>query len=161
ESCMNQDEANRLIERVAIFRHVCDVDLLLFFVGHPRTLLASETLASYLGYELKQIAVSLEVLLAAGLIKRTQSAAHPARLYLLMTDGSSPEWLRPLLEMGSTRQGRAMLKKTLKQPPHEGNSAPVASTKVETIRKTDSPSFVVRADTGGVIVRRSHRRGGR
>jgi len=158
---MSQDEADSLIERAAIFRHACDVDLLLFFAGHPRTLLASETLASYLGCELKQIADSLEVLLAAGLIKRTQSAAHAARLYLLMTDGSNPEWLRPLLQMGSTRQGRAMLKKALKQQPPEGNSGPVASTKSETIRKTDSASFSVRADTGDMIVRQSHRRGGR
>ena len=158
---MTQDEANSLIERARIFRHVCDVDLFLFFVGHPRTLLASETLASYLGCELKQIADSLEILLAAGLIQRTQSAAHPARLYVLMTDGSSPEWLRPLLEMGSTRQGRAMLKKALKQRPHEGTSGSLASTKVETIRKTDSPSFLVRGDTVDMIVRRSRRRGGR
>src|SRR5262245_38858130 len=150
---MSQDEANSVVERAGIFRHACDIDLLLFFVGHPRTLLSSETLASFLGYELKQIADSLEVLLAAGLIKRTQSAAHAARLYLLMTDGSSPEWLRPLLEMASTRRGRAMLKKALKQQPHEGTRGPVASTKVETIRKTDSPSFVVRADTGGMVVR--------
>src|SRR5262249_22273747 len=161
ESCMSQDEANSLVERAGIFRHACDVDLLLFFAAHPRTLLASETLASYLGYELKQIADSLEILLAAGLIKRTQSAAHAARLYLLVTDGSSPEWLRPLLEVASTRQGRAMLKNALKQRPHEGTSGTDASTKVVTIRKTDSPSFVVRADTGGMIVRLSDRRGGR
>jgi len=158
---MSQDEANSVVERAGIFRHACDIDLLLFFVGHPRTLLSSETLASFLGYELKQIADSLEVLLAAGLIKRTQSAAHAARLYLLMTDGSSPEWLRPLLEMASTRQGRVMLKKALKQRPHEGTSGPLASTNVNTIRKTDSPSLVVRADAEGMIVRRSHRRGGR
>ena len=157
---MTQDEATSLIERADIFGLACDLDLLLFFAGHPRSLLASEWLASYLGYELKQIADSLEVLLAAGLIKRTQSAAHPARLYVLVVESVNDQWLPPLLEMASTRQGRAMLKKALAQRSTEGTGGPGAATRVETIGKTVSPSFLVRGDARGMVVRRSRRRGG-
>jgi hypothetical protein len=117
-------------------------------------------LASYLGYELKQIADALEVLLAAGLIKRTQSAAGPAQLYVLVVDSVSDQWLPPLVEMASTRQGRAMLKKALAQRSTEGTGGPGAATRVETIGKTVSPSFLVRGDARGIVVRRSHTRGG-
>jgi hypothetical protein len=84
---MTQKDAGSLLQRAGIFRHPCDLDLFLFFVAHPRTLLSSESLATFLGYELKQIANSLEILLGAELIKRTQTTAHAARLYLLVADG--------------------------------------------------------------------------
>src|SRR5438876_434991 len=110
---MVQDDAGLLLKRAAIFRHPCDLDLFLFFVGHPRSILTSESLATFLGYELKQIADSLEVFLGAGLIKRTQTAAHAARLYLLVADGADHPWLSSILEMASTRKGRILLKKAL------------------------------------------------
>ena len=110
---MKRYVAIRLLDRVAIFRHPCDLDLLLFFARHPHTLLASESLACFLGYELKQIARSLDLLLAAELIKRTQTSAHAARLYLLVPDGVNHKWFQPLFEMASTRQGRAALRQAL------------------------------------------------
>src|SRR5262245_54635381 len=116
---MTENDARQLLDRAAILRHPCDRDLMLFFGRHPRTLLASESLAACLGYDIKQIADSLELLLAAGLIKRMQTSAHPARLYLLMPDDSNHEWLGPLVNMGSTRQGRAALRKALSPPSRE------------------------------------------
>jgi len=110
---MKPGEAQALLNRIAIFRHACDLDLLLFFVSHPWTLLTSESLAAYLGYELKQIAESLETLIAAGLLKRTQTPAHAARLYMFDSNPASDERLRSLLEIASTRQGRAALRKVL------------------------------------------------
>src|SRR5262249_47997034 len=110
---MRRDKVRELLDRAGIIRHACDLDLLHFFVAHPRTLLASESLVAYVGYELKQIAQSLETLLAAGILKRTQNPAYAARLYVLDIDARNDHWLLPLLEMGSTRQGRAALKKAL------------------------------------------------
>jgi hypothetical protein len=68
---MSQQAANSLLEQAGIFRNACDLDLFLFFVGHSQSLLTSESLAAFVGYELKQIAESLEMLLGAGPIKRT------------------------------------------------------------------------------------------
>ncbi|MGH9330461.1 MAG: hypothetical protein ACRD09_08465 [Vicinamibacterales bacterium] len=65
---------------------------MLFFARHPRTLLISEQLAVWLGYELKQIAGSLDVLMAAGLLTRTQNPTHAARLYVFAIKG--PNWRR-------------------------------------------------------------------
>ena len=60
------DEARRLLERALILREPADFDLLVFFARHPRTLLASESLAAFLGYELNDIARSLEALRECG-----------------------------------------------------------------------------------------------
>jgi hypothetical protein len=79
---MTYENPGSLIKLAGVFRHPCDLDLLLFFVRHPTALLASETLASYAGYDMKVIARSLERLLVAGLIVRRQTATHSARLYV-------------------------------------------------------------------------------
>src|SRR4030095_5447918 len=79
---MTHEEAQRLLDRIGVLNNPCDLDLLIFFAGHPRSLLASEALASFLGYELKEIADSLDTLLAAGLLTRAQSSVHAARLYV-------------------------------------------------------------------------------
>jgi hypothetical protein len=152
---MTQDDAGLLLEKAAIFLHPCDLDLFLFFVRHPRTLLSSDSLAAFLGYGLKQIADSLELLLGAGLVKRTQTTAHAARLYLLVTDVTDNEWLPSILEMASTRKGRILLKKELalrRRSEMDQSSligAPLATE-----------SFPLR-DRGRSAVRRVRRRGGR
>src|ERR1051326_4669861 len=154
---MTQEDAGLLVEKAAIFRHPCDIDLLLFFVGHPRTLLSSESLATFLGYQLKQIADSLEVLLGAGLIKRTQTTAHAARLYLLVIDGAHHPWLPSLLEMASTRKGRILLKKALTPGRVEKGDQPSVSGVRErkpVAKAVTLPSFRSHADNGGSAVRR-------
>jgi hypothetical protein len=110
---MKLDDARRLLDRVSVLRHPCDIDLLVFFARHPRSLLTSEHLASLLGYELKQIADSLEILLEAGFLTRTQNPTHAARLYVFDVTGASGDWLPGLLELASTREGRQALKEGL------------------------------------------------
>ena len=109
---MKSADVRRLIDD-GLLRHPCDLDLLLFFVRHPRSLLTSESLAAFLGYEIRQIAESLEVLLSAGLVKRTQTPAHAARLYVLAADTHGDGWLPSLLALASTRPGRLALREAL------------------------------------------------
>ena len=124
---MTFDEARRLLDRIGVLQHDCDLDLLVFFARHPRSLLASETLASFLGYELKEIADSLEVLLAASLLTRTQTKAHAARLYVLATDvrtgGTNHDWLPSLMAVAATREGRLVLKQALARRRRETSGA--------------------------------------
>lgn len=109
-----------MLERIGVIRRPCDLDLLIFFVRHPRSLLASESLAGFLGYDLKEIAESLDALLDARLITRTQTSAHAARLYVLAietTDGdTNPGRLSSLLALASTREGRLALRAALTHP---------------------------------------------
>src|SRR2546427_9233617 len=77
-----------LLDRIECLRHPCDLDLLLFFSRHPRAFLLSERLAEYVGYELPQVAQSLETVITAGLLRRSPDSTHPARLYVL-TPGST------------------------------------------------------------------------
>ena len=93
-----------LLESIGTLRHSCDLDLLLFFHRHPRSLLTSERLAVYVGYDLNQIARSLDVLTEAGLLERSQNPTHAARMYLLKTPETG--WLGSLLAIASTREGR-------------------------------------------------------
>ena len=106
-------EAQRLLERVGVLRHPCDLDLLLFFSRHPRALITSEQLAVWLGHELKQIADSLDVLLNAGVLTRTQNPTHAARRYVFNIGGTSGGWLPSLLALASTREGRLAIVEVL------------------------------------------------
>ncbi len=104
-----------------------DLDLVVFFARHPRSLLTSESLAAFLGYDLKAIADSLDALLAAGILRRRQSAAHAARFYELIVDGSS-DWFGPLLALARTRNGRLAL---LKELARRSNRGPTRSHPVQ------------------------------
>ena len=87
-------------------RSACDLDLLGFLHRHPRTLLTSEQLAAFVGYDIKEIAKSLEAFIEAGLLERTQNPMHAARMYLLVLDGPRHDGIRDLLKLASTRNGR-------------------------------------------------------
>src|SRR5688572_20357831 len=102
---MNRDDARRLLDRIEVLRNACDLDLLLFFARHPRSLLASGALATFLGYSLGQVAGSLDVLMTAGLLTRMQTPRHAARLYVFSTGATTAEWLPSLLRHASTRRG--------------------------------------------------------
>ena len=93
-----------LLGSIGTLRHPCDLDLLLFFHRHPRSLLTSERLAAYVGYDPNQIARSLDLLTEAGLLERSQNPTHGARMYLLKTPETG--WLGSLLAIASTREGR-------------------------------------------------------
>jgi hypothetical protein len=102
------------IVQAAGLRDACDLDLLLFFSRHPRVVLSSEQLAAYVGYELKEVARALDLLLGAGLLKRTLNQGAPGRMYFLEVDHAE-EWLEPLRRVCATPDGRNALKVLLKQ----------------------------------------------
>ena len=107
------DQARALLRRVPALQHPCDLDLLVFFAKHPRALMSSEQLAQLLGYPLKEIARSLDALLAAGLLTRTQHPARLARLYVFVTGGANGGSLQAVVEFASTRKGRLALRRAL------------------------------------------------
>lgn len=97
-------------------RSACDLDLLVFLHRHPRTLLTSEQLAAFVGYDIKEIAKSLEAFIEAGLLERTQNPMHAARMYLLILDGPHHDGIRDLLKLASTRNGRRSILQALDLP---------------------------------------------
>jgi hypothetical protein len=105
--------AVQLIEAAGL-RDACDLDLLLFFSRHPRVVLSSEQLATYVGYDLQQIAGALDRLLGARLLTRALNRGAPGRMYVLEADHSE-EWLEPLRRMCAKPDGRNALKALLKQ----------------------------------------------
>ena len=110
---MNRRRFEHLVGSVRILRHPCDLDLLVFFHRHPRAILTSERLAAYVGYDLNQLARSLDLLTNAGLLERSQNPTPAARLYVL----KAPEtgWLASVLDIASTREGRQKLLQTMQE----------------------------------------------
>jgi hypothetical protein len=129
EVILGQDQARNLLDRVGVLRHPCDLDLLLFLVRHPHTLMATEQLACMTGYGLQQTTESLDRLLKAELLTRTQNPTHAARMYVF-TARTNDGWLLPLLEFASTRHGRVALRRGLAPSAAghtDGLNAPAAS----------------------------------
>jgi len=124
---MEHEQVHRLLDRIAVLRDPCDLDLLLFFVRHPRALLSSDQIAALLGYAVKRLGDSLDVLVTVDLLSRTQKPNGVARLYVF-ADGVAPDWLSPLVELASTRAGRLALRNALDDrrkgvPPVRGGPA--------------------------------------
>src|SRR5471030_2904861 len=82
-----QDDARLLLARAPLIRGACELDLLRFLQRHPRTLLTSEQIAVFVGYDMKQVAKSIEAFIEAGLLGRTKNRLHAARMYSLVLDG--------------------------------------------------------------------------
>lgn len=125
-----------LLASTGALRHPCDLDLLLFFHRHPHALLTSERLAAYVGYDLNQIARSLDLLTDAGLLTRSQNSTHAARMYVLQTPRSG--WLVSLIDIASTRNGRRNLLDAMKEA-SEGEASdenPSPSDAVTRTRRT-------------------------
>ncbi len=110
---MADSVAVQLVEAVGL-RDACDLDLLLFFSRHPRVVLSSEQLAAYVGYDLPQVARALDLLLSAGLLKRTLTQGAPGRMYVLEIDHAE-EWLELLRRVCATPDGRNALRVLLKR----------------------------------------------
>jgi hypothetical protein len=138
---VNHEDAWRLLDRIGALKHTCDLDLLVFFARHPRALVTSEQLASWLGYELKRIAQSLDVLLDAGLLTRTQNPAHAARMYVFVVGGSNGDLVPTLLKFVSTRGGRLAVKEELSRRAAKESKGPAAR---HTRATAPSRPFVVR-----------------
>ena len=109
-----------LLGSVGVLRHPCDLDLLLFFHRHPRAILTSERLAAYVGYDLNQLARSLDRLSDAGLLERAQNPTHAARLYVLLSPSTG--WLTSVLETASTREGRQKLIRAMQEATAEASA---------------------------------------
>ena len=109
---MKDEEARCLLDRIGMLRDRCDLDLLLFFVRHPRVLLSSDKIAALLGYTVKQLSDSLEAFVTASLLSRTQKPSGVARLYVF-ADGDAPDWLSSLGELASTREGQLALRSAI------------------------------------------------
>lgn len=141
---MNREHVERLLDQIGVLRHPSDLDLLLFFARHPRTLVNSEQLAVWLGYESKRIADSLEILLAARLLTRTQNPTHAVWMYVFDISGTMGGWLPPLLEVTSTREGLLSMKEALAARVLNDIGGPVARGLVATPSRRLARPFVVR-----------------
>lgn len=128
---MKPDNAQRLLDRIGVLRHPCDLDLLIFFARHPRTLLASEQLAVLLGYEFTQLAASLDLLVGPGLVTRTANPAYHAQMYVFAAGDSSVGWLPELLQVASTREGRLAMLQALKRAEPDSQAPPDPHAKAE------------------------------
>ena len=112
-----------LLDRIGCLGHPCDLDLLLFFYRHPLAYLQSERLAQYVGYDMPQVERSLETLMTAGLLQKSEESTSPARLYVLKNSSSTlGGWLASLLRIAATREGRLAVIHALKQRPSPGLS---------------------------------------
>jgi hypothetical protein len=112
---MTPKQIGDLLDRIGCLEHVCDLDLLLFFYRHPWAFLISDRLAAYVGYDLPQVAQSLETLITAGLLQRSRDSTRPARLYVLARDSPLGRQLSSLLRIAATREGRLAVIYALKQ----------------------------------------------
>jgi len=112
-------EARALLDGFPALERPCDLDLLVFFAKHPQVLLSSEQLARLLGYELKEVTGSLRVLLAAGVLTRSQSHSRtrPARMYVLHADVMHGGTWPALIKLTSTRDGLLALRRALTRSP--------------------------------------------
>lgn len=124
---MNANRISTLLHQLQVIRRPCDLDLLLFFHRHPRALLTSEQVGSFLGYDLKQVALSLDTMIDAGLLERSQTQTHAARLYILTLQGPQRGPLSSLLEIASTPHGRQSVLRLLEPGPDSTRSADSAS----------------------------------
>ena len=95
-----------LLARLSVVRNACDLDLLVFLHRHPRILLTNEQIAAFVGYDMKQVAQSLEKFMEQELLQRTQNPMHAARMYFLELGGTEVDGFKRLLELASTRLGR-------------------------------------------------------
>ena len=103
---MKDDHIRRLLDQIRVLRRPCDLDLLLFFIRHPRALLSSDQIAAFLGYDVTRLGESLDALVTAELLTRTQTPTSVARMYVFAVGGPHGSWLPSLVELASTREGR-------------------------------------------------------
>jgi hypothetical protein len=112
---VHMDQTRTLLNGIPTLQRPCDLDLLVFFAKHSTALLSSEHLARLLGYELKDIARSLDVLVAAGYVTRSQkqNRAGHARMYVFSTNGMDGGPLSAIVTLASSREGRIALRMAL------------------------------------------------
>ena len=120
---MDIRELRSLLDRIGAVRRPCDLDLLVFFYRHPRALLTAEELIAYLGRDREDVASSLDSLIEAGLVTRSQNPSRTARLYILELDALPGGLLNSFLEIAASREGRRELMQLLAPGPDRAPSA--------------------------------------
>lgn len=115
-------EARTLLNGIPALQRRCDLDLLVFFARHWRALLSSEQLSGLLGYPLKEVARSRDVLVAAGLLTRAQDSTRPERLYVLNPECMTGGPLPAIVTLASTPLGRSSLRRALTARPAGGTA---------------------------------------
>src|SRR5207249_9294596 len=128
-----------LLDRIGCLKHPCDLDLVLFCERRPRAFLIRERLAEYVGYDLTQVEHSLETLITAGLLRRSQDSTHPAQLYVLTRGSTLGGWLASLLRIAATREGRLTVIYVLKQREASRRSGGGAPEAVVTAQALEQP----------------------
>jgi hypothetical protein len=103
---MSAEDLRSILERLGAIHLPCDLDVVVFFHRHPTALLTSEQIAAFLGYDREQVATSIDGLIQAGLLRRSQNPTRAARLYTLERDGVMGGSLERLLAIAGTRRGR-------------------------------------------------------
>ena len=121
-----------MLEQIRGVRHECDLDLLLFFRRHPRALLTSDQIVAYVGHHGERVAKSLDGLIEAGLLTRSQNPSHAARLYVLELDAIPGGLLTSFLQIAATREGRLQLIRLLRAQP---GGAPVGRPRRASLAK--------------------------
>jgi hypothetical protein len=106
-------ELLQFVEAAGI-REACEFDLLLFFARHPRVVLRTEQIATYVGHEVQHVARALEQMLAASLLKQGLSPGAGGTMYVLAADHLK-EWLEPVRRLCATPDGRHALRTLLKE----------------------------------------------
>jgi hypothetical protein len=123
---MKDDHIRRLLDQIRVLRRPCDLDLLLFFIRHPRALLSSDQIAAFLGYEVKLLGESLDVLVTAELLTRMQTPTSAERMHVFGVGGPHRDWLPSLVELASTREGRLAMRAALIDQRNEQTPGTVA-----------------------------------
>jgi hypothetical protein len=86
--------------------------------------MTSEQLALLVGYDLQQIAKSLDLLVQRKLLRRAQNPTHAARLYRFRADQWGPRF-HEILEIASTVEGRRQIRRLVsKRPPRPKKTSP-------------------------------------
>ncbi len=114
ETPSDMDGALTLLTRLPALQRPCDLDVLVFFARHWRSLLSSEQLARLLGYPLKEIARSRDALVAAGLLTRIQDPTRGERMYVFEGEHVKGSPVSDIVKVASTPGGRLLLRRALK-----------------------------------------------
>lgn len=122
-SRMTTQDLPSMLDRIKGVRHACDLDLLLFFFRHPRALLTSEQIVGYVGHDRERVAKSLDGLIEAGLLTRSQNPSRAARLYVLELHALPGGLLSSFLKIADTRQGRMEAMRLLGAGPDRATNA--------------------------------------
>lgn len=101
-----QKDIQELLAFVPFVSGACELDLLVFFYRHPRSVLTNEQLSALVGYDTQEIAKSIDKFIEAGFLERVQNPTHAARMYLLLLEGRQMGRLKAFLDLACTHQGR-------------------------------------------------------